>query len=45
MVTDFSALPYRLGGNEVLASNGRIHTELRQVFLEFAEQDAPRIPS
>ena len=45
VVTDFSALPYRLGGNEVLASNGRIHTELRQVFLELAEQTAPRIPS
>lgn len=37
VVTDFSAVPFRLGGNEVAASNGCIHPELRQVFAELAE--------
>jgi myo-inositol-1(or 4)-monophosphatase len=46
VVSDFSSVPYRLGGNEVLASNGHVHPELRQVFLELAEQAAaPRVPS
>jgi myo-inositol-1(or 4)-monophosphatase len=31
VVTNFSGQPYRPGDYETLASNGRIHTELRQV--------------
>lgn len=31
VVTTFSGQPYRPGDNETLASNGRIHAELRQV--------------
>jgi myo-inositol-1(or 4)-monophosphatase len=38
VVTDFSSMPYRLGGPEVLASNGLIHPQLRQVFTELAGQ-------
>jgi len=37
VVTDFSAMPYRLGGIEIAASNGLIHPELRGVFAELAE--------
>ncbi len=37
VVTDFSSMPYRLGGKEIAASNGLIHPELRQVFAELAE--------
>lgn len=37
VVTDFSAVPYKLGGKEIAASNGLIHPELRQVFDELAE--------
>jgi myo-inositol-1(or 4)-monophosphatase len=45
MVTDFSGAPYRLGGKEVLASNGLIHTQLRQVLSELAEQTTRPLPS
>jgi myo-inositol-1(or 4)-monophosphatase len=34
VVTTFSGEPYRPGAYETLASNGRIHTELRQVAAE-----------
>ncbi|MGH9863126.1 MAG: inositol monophosphatase family protein [Candidatus Acidiferrales bacterium] len=43
VVTDFNAIPYRLGGQEIAASNGRIYPELRQVFTELAERPA-RLP-
>ncbi len=36
VVSDFGAVPFRLGGREVLASNGRVHPELRGVFDEMA---------
>ncbi|MFQ5722920.1 MAG: inositol monophosphatase family protein [Terriglobia bacterium] len=36
MVTDFNSVPYKLGGKEIAASNGRIHPELQQVFAELA---------
>lgn len=45
VVTDFNAVPYRLGGPEIVASNGLIHTQLRQVFAEVAEQAARPLPS
>lgn len=38
VVTDFSGIPYKLGGNKIAASNGLIHTELQQVFAELAER-------
>jgi len=41
VVTDFNAVPFRLGGGEIAASNGLIHTELRQVFAELAEEPWP----
>ena len=39
VVTDFNSIPYRLGGQEIAASNGRVHPELRQVFAELARQE------
>jgi len=41
VVTDFKGVPFRLGGAEIAASNGRIHPELQQVFAELASQTAP----
>ena len=38
MISDFAGRPYRLGGPEVLASNGRIHSEMQQVAAEIAER-------
>lgn len=38
IVTDFSGRPYRVGDYETLASNGRIHTELRQVSAEIQQR-------
>ena len=40
MISDFSGRPYRLGGPEVLASNGRIHTEMQHVATDIAERAA-----
>ncbi|MGH9690884.1 MAG: inositol monophosphatase family protein [Candidatus Acidiferrales bacterium] len=40
MVTDLSGRPYRPGEREMLASNGLVHTEMRQV----AAQISPRAP-
>jgi hypothetical protein len=34
-------MPFRLGGKEIAASNGRIHPELQQVFAELAAQALP----
>jgi myo-inositol-1(or 4)-monophosphatase len=39
-VSDFSGKPYALGGPVVLATNGRIHEEMRQAALAVAERDA-----
>ncbi|MBI2956245.1 MAG: inositol monophosphatase [Acidobacteria bacterium] len=36
LVTDFQGRPYRLGDDEIAASNGLIHSELQQVFAEIA---------
>lgn len=38
VATDFAGRPYRLGGPELLASNGRIHTEMQQVCADIAER-------
>jgi myo-inositol-1(or 4)-monophosphatase len=40
VVTSFSGQPYRPGDHETLASNGRIHDEMRQVVREIAGQGA-----
>jgi myo-inositol-1(or 4)-monophosphatase len=40
VVTSFSGRPYRLGDYETLASNGRIHAELRQVGAEIQQRIA-----
>jgi myo-inositol-1(or 4)-monophosphatase len=40
VVTNFSGQPYHVGDYETLASNGRIHLELRQVAAEIQEQIA-----
>ncbi|MFQ5663273.1 MAG: inositol monophosphatase family protein [Terriglobia bacterium] len=44
VVTDFNAVPYRLGGKEIAASNGHIHPELRQVFAEVAARASRPLP-
>jgi myo-inositol-1(or 4)-monophosphatase len=43
MVSDFAGRPYQLGGPEILASNGRIHDEMRALAQDIAARnpDAP----
>ena len=38
MVTNFSGAPYTVGEHETLASNGRIHEEMRKIAVEIGEQ-------
>lgn len=38
-VSDFSGQPYRLGGPMILATNGTIHEEMRDVALEISHRD------
>ena len=40
MVTSFGGQPYRLGDRELLASNGRVHQEMREVAAGIAERAA-----
>jgi myo-inositol-1(or 4)-monophosphatase len=40
MVTNLAGQPYRVGDYETLASNGRIHAELRQIGAEVQQQIA-----
>ena len=42
MVTTFSGRPYKPGDHETLASNGRVHDEMRQVGAGVAERAAQR---
>jgi myo-inositol-1(or 4)-monophosphatase len=46
VVTNFSGQPYRVGEYETLASNGRIHGELRQVASDIQERigEGPELP-
>ncbi len=46
VVTNFSGEPYRPGDYETLASNGRIHAELRQVGADIQQQiaEGPELP-
>jgi myo-inositol-1(or 4)-monophosphatase len=41
--TDFAGRPYRLGGLELLASNGRIHLEMQQLCADIAERASQRL--
>ena len=38
-VSDFTGQPYRLGGPMILATNGTIHEEMREVALEISQRD------
>src|SRR5438270_831447 len=38
-VSDVSGQPYRLGGPNILATNGTIHEEMRKVALEVSQRD------
>jgi len=38
-VSDFSGQPYQLGGPMILATNGLIHEEMRQVAFEISQRD------
>src|SRR6266853_5617479 len=40
MVTSFSGQPYRPGDYELLASNGRVHAEMKQITADIAERSA-----
>ena len=40
-VSDFQGKPYQLGGPVILATNGRIHEEMRAVALKISERSAP----
>jgi myo-inositol-1(or 4)-monophosphatase len=42
MVTDFSGKPFRPGDRELLASNGRVHSEMQAVAADIVEQIAGR---
>jgi len=44
IVTDFNAVPFHIGGDEIAASNGLVHSELRQVFTELAAARAAPEP-
>jgi 3'-phosphoadenosine 5'-phosphosulfate (PAPS) 3'-phosphatase len=40
-VSDFEGKPYQLGGPVILATNGRIHEEMRQVAQEISRRAQP----
>ena len=42
MVTDLSGKPYHPGDREMLASNGKIHSEMQAVAADIGEQMAKR---
>jgi myo-inositol-1(or 4)-monophosphatase len=42
VVTQFDGQPYRLGDRELLASNGRVHAEMREVAAGIAERAAQK---
>jgi len=43
-VTQFDGRPYQLGDHELLASNGRVHAEMKEVAAGIAERAASRTP-
>ncbi len=44
MVTQFDGQPYRLGDRELLASNGRVHEEMKEVAAGVAERTVEKPP-
>lgn len=44
MVTDLAGNPYRLGGQELLASNSLVHAEMQQVAADIAERTRQPLP-
>jgi myo-inositol-1(or 4)-monophosphatase len=44
MVTRFDGQPYRLGDREILASNGRVHSEMKEVVAAIGERVAAETP-
>src|ERR1700730_15164313 len=44
VVTQFDGRPYRLGDREMMASNGRVHSEMKEVAASIAERAATREP-
>src|SRR5579863_3908818 len=44
MVTNFNGQPYRLGDHELLASNGRVHEEMKEIAASIAERAAIQSP-
>jgi len=44
MVTQFDGQPYRLGDRELLASNGRVHEEMKEVAASIGERTANKAP-
>src|ERR1700674_964713 len=43
-VTCFDGQPYQLGDRELMASNGRVHTEMKQIAADVAERSATQAP-
>ncbi len=44
VVTGFDGEPYRLGDRELLASNGHVHAEMKQIAADIAERAATQTP-
>jgi myo-inositol-1(or 4)-monophosphatase len=44
VVSQFNGQPYRLGDRELMASNGRVHEEMKQVAAGIAERTATKAP-
>jgi myo-inositol-1(or 4)-monophosphatase len=43
-VTQFDGQPYMLGDRELLASNGRVHEEMKEVAVSIAEKASTPLP-
>ncbi len=43
VVTRFDGQPYQLGDRELLASNGRVHAEMREVAASIGERTAQKV--
>jgi myo-inositol-1(or 4)-monophosphatase len=43
-VTQFDGRPYQLGDREMMASNGRVHSEMQAIAASVAEKASTRAP-
>ncbi|HEX4643858.1 MAG TPA: inositol monophosphatase family protein, partial [Candidatus Acidoferrales bacterium] len=43
-VTQFDGRPYQLGDREMMASNGRVHSEMQEIAASVAEKASTRAP-